>query len=613
MHQMHILARRQPRGIALLLTVIFVSIVILVFVGLTTYLLSGVHVTTLWVTETRLRPVAEAGIDYAVSRLNDDPNFTSAGPIAIGAGSFTVDVTDIDASTKVVTSTGSIGNRSVTVRTRLDTNTDDVEFNYGVQVGQGGLSMNENSFVVGNVYANGSITGSNGAYITGDATVAGGTALSADQSQVLQTTEQEVGRTDAATDAAQSFVPGVSDSINQIRLTIRKSGNPSNATVRIAPDDGANPSRPSSTTLAQGTLSASLVTASFGWVTVSFTTNPALIAGVKYWIVLDVNNAQASKYYILGKHANSGYGNGIGIVGEDWDDATPGWVDAAGDFTFETYMGGIDTFIDNVRIGQDTENCALPTHAGNARAHILRDSAITCDAYYQTIDNATVGGTSYPGSTDAPIEDFPISDGLIDEWEDDAAGGTIIDPSPATEYQPLDGEQIGPARILGDLHIGIDDAVTVTGTIWVEGNVLLENGATLALDPAYGPLSGILIADDVGNEDTTGKLTIQNNVSIQGSGTAGSYMILISTNTGQTQASDAAVTLQNNSDQTIIYAPYGLIDVSNNAGAREAMGYALALSNNASVTYESGLANAMFSSGPGGAWTVQPGTWQLIP
>ncbi|MBI3963435.1 MAG: hypothetical protein HY341_00380 [Candidatus Kerfeldbacteria bacterium] len=605
--------QHQPRGIALLLTVIFVAIVLLVFIGLTTYLLSGVHVTTLWVTETRLRPVAEAGIDYAVAQLNDDPDFTGAGPIAMGAGSFTVDVTDIDASNKEVTSTGSIGNRSVTVRARLDTNTDDVAFNYGVQVGEGGLTMGENAFVVGNVYANGSIAGDNGSYVAGSATVAGGTALTADQVQSLQNSEQEVGHIDAATDAAQSFVPDVTAPINTIRLFIRKSGNPSNATVHIVADNGANPGRPMTTALTQGTLSASLVTGSFGWVTVTFASNPVLTAGTHYWIVLDVNNAFASKYYILGKHTNSGYGNGVGIAGEDWDDASPGWFDAGGDFTFETTMGGVDTFIDGVRVGNVGENCALPTHAGNARAHIIRDSEIICDAYYQTLQGSTVGGTSYPGSTDAPVEDFPISDGLIDEWENDAATGSLIDPSPATEYQPLDGERLGPARILGDLFIGNGDTVTLTGTVWVEGNILLENGASFVLDPAYGPLSGIVIADAIGNEDTVGKLTIQNNVTIQGSGTAGSYMILVSTNTGQTQGSDAAVMLQNNSDQTIIYAPYGLIDVSNNAGAREAMGYALALSNNASVTYESGLANAMFSSGPGGAWTVQPGTWQLIP
>jgi len=38
----------------------------------------------------------------------------------------------------------------------------------------------------------------------------------------------------------------------------------------------------------------------------------------------------------------------------------------------------------------------------------------------------------------------------------------------------------------------------------------------------------------------------------------------------------------------------------------------ITLDNNASVTYEQGLADVNFSSGPGGSWTYQRGTYKIL-
>jgi len=54
----------------------------------------------------------------------------------------------------------------------------------------------------------------------------------------------------------------------------------------------------------------------------------------------------------------------------------------------------------------------------------------------------------------------------------------------------------------------------------------------------------------------------------------------------------------------IYYGAHGKLNFKQNASAREATGYGIILENGASVSYEDGLANANFSSGPGGGFTT---------
>src|SRR5687767_9685036 len=61
-------------------------------------------------------------------------------------------------------------------------------FGYGVQAGTGGFILGSNATVEGNVYANGTIVGSNGAAITGSAFAANSAAIVADQSNTSPST-----------------------------------------------------------------------------------------------------------------------------------------------------------------------------------------------------------------------------------------------------------------------------------------------------------------------------------------------------------------------------------------------------------------------------------------
>jgi hypothetical protein len=135
----------------------------------------------------------------------------------------------------------------------------------------------------------------------------------------------------------------------------------------------------------------------------------------------------------------------------------------------------------------------------------------------------------------------------------------------------------------------------LTGTVYVTGNITISNSAKIKLDSSYGSLSGIILSDGI--------ISPSNLSTLQGSGQSGSYLLVLSTNT-----SDTAITVSNNASGAIFYTSAGGITVSNNFSAREVTGYKLIMSNSASITYESGLSNVFFTSGPLAGWKVT--SWQ---
>ncbi|MEK9166310.1 MAG: hypothetical protein AAB846_01085, partial [Patescibacteria group bacterium] len=62
----------------------------------------------------------------------------------------------------------------------------------------------------------------------------------------------------------------------------------------------------------------------------------------------------------------------------------------------------------------------------------------------------------------------------------------------------------------------------------------------------------------------------------------------------------------------ILYASEGAIQMENQSGLKEAVGQKLRLENEATVTYETGLQNVNFSSGPSGGWEIN-GWEEIVP
>jgi len=556
---------------------------------------------------------AEAGIEDNIYRIIKEKKYEAVNSLTVGEGTATISITDEDGS-KVIKSIGAVSQRIRTLEAIVSIETTVITFHYGAQVDEGGLTIQPNARVIGNVYSNGSIVGSGCSFdysetcqsgdacITGDAWVAGGVAPSPDQEWTSQDSDFPFGlKIDKVyyLDTAQSFVSSVSTVLNKVSFYLKKVGSPPDQTVRILTDDAGSPSGIS---LASGTLRSSKVTANYSWIDVSLDPPPNLTTGQTYWIMVDVSE-DSENYWIWGKDSTDSYLSGTGKYTKDWTKPEAVWTEVGGDLNFKTWMGGDITYIKKTWIGVD------------AYANSIIDSNITRDAYYQTIDNTSVYGASYPGSPDPATKDLPISYAQIQEWERAACCDTGTGCKPectySGNYNPPDGSSLGPIKIEGSLTFPSNGTVIIEGPVWVTGKILAENNVTIKLKE--GLVAGYpIIADNPSDQAGFGQIEFSNNVITQDS-PEGGYLLFVATNKSSS-LSNPAIWLYNNVNkdlpQSIIFGLQGLIKVENNAKFKEITGFTIYLANNAEIVYESGLINTHFSSGPGAGWEIT--SWEEV-
>ena len=590
--------RNTTSGQALLLSIVLLAVVFGLTGAFVSYVRTVQVTTNLFSAKASARTAAQAGLDKAIWCLNQHSGTNCGGTynlgyagetnVAVGSsGYFTTSLISTSSFSKTITSTGYWPNATkprATVTLKLDASitTETASFYYAIQSGQGGMKFDNQSSIIGNVYANGNIVGGAGAYATGDVWVAGGTSLTADQSSSSTAgtrSDYIFGKTSPAIDIAQSFQISTSAVINKVSFFIKKTSTPSDVTVYILADNNGVPSK---TVIGSTTLSAAAVTTTYGWVDASFASPPGLVDNTTYWLAIDAGTS-STKYWTIASQTSGGYANGTGMSSADWS-GTPVWTDAGRDFDFKIWTGGVTTKIDTF-------------HAqGDAHANTITNSTVDKNAYYQTLTSSTVSGTKFPGSADPGPTDFPLSDGQIDDLKAEATAGGVINGNVT-----YDGtvNTLGPKKIVGNMTIQNGATLTLTGTLYVTGTLTINNLATVNLSSNYGASAGGFIVD--------GNIVISNNDTFSGSGSAGSYVVLV-TLSPSLDSLNPAMQLANNSANSIFYAPNGDIEVSNNATIKEVTGFKLHLNNGASVTYETGLANVNFSSGPGASWVSGSGT-----
>ena len=240
--------------------------------------------------------------------------------------------------------------------------------------------------------------------------------------------------------------------------------------------------------------------------------------------------------------------------------------------------------IDNVDIG---------TSGGDAYANTVTDSNISGDLYCQIgSGNNKSCDTSLP---DPPVQDYPISDADINNWKDVAEAGGVINGDVSLSSS---SSSLGPVKINGNLTMTNNYRLTINGTVWVTGKIDISNGSLIKLSSSYGSGSGILISDS--------EIKVSNNSVFQGSGTAGSYVMLLSTYDG----SNIAIEIDNNAGAVILNAQKGKVKFSNNAGAKSVSAETVELYNGATIDYDIGLVNVNFISGPGGGFDIS--SWREI-
>ncbi len=522
--------------------------------------------------------LSESGIEDAYYRLKNAMTIDDTTIITLNGNTATTSIVDAGGE-QTISTVGDTSNRERTNELVLTAGVG-VSFSYGVQVGTGGFTMGNNSQVNGSVYSNGPITGSGA--ITGSATSANSSALTADQTNGSGIPAYDVtfGNANGTQDFAQSFQLSANAQVNKVELYLKKVSTPGNLTVRIVNNSGSNPG---TTTLASGALSASLVSTNYpaaGWISVPFSTNPELTAGTTYWIVID-SATNATRYYITGANSN-GYASGTGKIGQQggtWNNTTPSGLDGF----FKLYTGGVNGLISGMTVGSGG--------VGNAYANTINSTSVAGTKYCQTTNNSPACNTSLADPAQIAM---PISDQNILDWKDEAAAGGTTSGNVTLSGSNL---SLGPRKITGNLSVSNNAHLTVTGTIWVQGNVDISNNAYVALSSSYGTSEGVMIVD--------GTVNIGNNANFTGSGSTGSYLMVLSTST-----STSAITLSNNAGAVILYAANGTVNLSNNASAKALNGKYISLGNNSTVIYDSGLVNSNFVNGPSGGWTVN--SWKEI-
>lgn len=580
---------RHADGYILLLSLVVSAIVMSVTVAFFNYFGSAVHAERFALASAQAYSLAEAGIDQAVYELNQNANYSGESDTVLGNGTFSVSVASIDSNTKRVTVTASVPNSANPTATKvvqatIGINVTAVSFRYGVQIGVGGVTMNNGSRINGNLFSNGSISGSG--TITGDATVAAGTDPIPDQSSTVQDSGFNVGDISARANVAQSFKPSIGAALAGIRLQLKKVGNPSDLTIKVVTDNNGKPSK---TVLASGTISASLITAAYGFADVTLDSAPSLTEDQAYWTIATAS-VDASNYFVWSLDSSGGYLRGAAKYSSNWNAASPSWSGITGDLGFKMYLSTVATSLSGVTV------------QGNAWATSLSNCTIGGNASYQTTSTCSVAGTSASGVSPATPVPFPISDAQIADWEAiAAAGGTLPGP-----YSISGIETLGPKKIDGDLTMTNGSTLILSGPLWINGDFILPNNATISVSAGAGNSGAIIIADATGNTATKGIVDLSNGIIINGNGNANSFPMIISTYTGS-----EAIEVANNAASVILYAPYGGVDVKNNASANQITAKSLELKNNTAVNYASGLQNASFSNGPGGSWMVIPGTYAI--
>lgn len=302
--------------------------------------------------------------------------------------------------------------------------------------------------------------------------------------------------------------------------------------------------------------------------------------------------------------------NGAVIEGDAFSAEASGVIrkGGGGGGTFTVQGSANAHLVENVEVDGDVNAFTLDQGivGGNVSADTLSGTVANCqitgDAAFNTNNTCDIAGTETTPNPSVPAdpatEPFPIDQATIDDWEQDALdGGEIIGDFIVDVGE---SKSLGPKKVSGKIIVRDGGTLTVTGTLWAETGIELLQNSTIRLSSGYGSNSGIVMAGDTG-DPALGTIVVENNAIVFGSGDPDSYLMLLSQRDNDV---DVGIDAGNNSDAAVFYAKDGYALLRNNADVREVTAYRVKLDNNSTLTYESGLANANFSSGPGGGFRV---------
>ncbi len=222
--------------------------------------------------------------------------------------------------------------------------------------------------------------------------------------------------------------------------------------------------------------------------------------------------------------------------------------------------GGNNTAADDVLIDTNTTVNGSVRSNHDIKAHAASPRNINGDAIaVGSVDSQfVVSGSTATGSPLSSLLDLQLP-----YWEDQAkAGGIILGNIAIPDSATTASLSLGPSEINGDLAIGTNNDITLTGTLYVHGNITIHSNVNIAQSSEYQDKLSMIIADGI--------ISVDANVAFQKYGNSSNTgaILLVSTH-GSVGGQSSAVELNSNAGphntgDVILFATNGDVRVHSN-------------------------------------------------
>lgn len=206
----------------------------------------------------------------------------------------------------------------------------------------------------------------------------------------------------------------------------------------------------------------------------------------------------------------------------------------------------------------------------------------------------------FPNRPQSEAPALPVVDYQV--WKDEA-GTAVCDADDGV----ISGTQnLGPCRQTGNLTIQSGAVVTVTGTIYVTGNLTItSNNTRFKLSDTYGSYEAVVLSDGI--------ITVAGGGVVEANNANPKGYILLATTCPDTTCNPDSMIISGGTQTGIFYVLLGRANLSGSVHLTGLVAKTAIMTGGATLDYDTGLANSSFTSGPGGSWQVAKGSYRFSP
>ena len=203
-------ARAYSEGQAMIISVLFFLVISIVLVfGVISPVVTDQRIARDIMFSRQGYYVAEAGVEDILYRGINGMDIASPEVLSFSGHTATTTITNVGIGTQRILSKGDAAGSVRKIQTDIKI-TSGTSFNFGIQVGKGGLRMENTSSIEGNVYANGSVVRTGTGLITGGVVSAGPTGLVDDIEATGDVHAHTIRNSDIGGDAYYQVITGSS-------------------------------------------------------------------------------------------------------------------------------------------------------------------------------------------------------------------------------------------------------------------------------------------------------------------------------------------------------------------------------------------------------------------